>query len=300
MEYNFLQDFCSEREIEIRFNEPMSLHTSLRIGGMANVAVFPQEEDLPALIRLLKSNGIYYVVIGGGTNLLILDGGIEEVVVFTKRMSNIIGIEDGNLIVQGGCNLQRVVSMCADFGLSGMEGLAGIPGSIGGAIAGNSGSFGYEIKDTIDFIDVLYPDSAIRRLRKSEIRFSYRSSNLPDDSVILNASFALKLDEPARVIKVTKEYLNEKRLKQPLNQFSAGCVFKNPEGLSAGKLIDEAGCKGLMIGGIQVSRLHANYFINVDNGTAEDFLRLMDLVSNEVKEKFNIILEPEIRIIGKS
>ncbi|MCX7913062.1 MAG: UDP-N-acetylmuramate dehydrogenase [Thermodesulfovibrionales bacterium] len=297
--YNSLRDFCIDKNIETRFNEPMSLHTSLKIGGRADVVVFPKEEELPDLISFLNINGLPYVIIGGGTNLLILDGGIEGVVIFTERMDKIMNIDGGRLTVQGGCSLQRVISLCAELGLSGMEGLAGIPGSIGGAIVGNSGSFGYEIKDNLEYINVISTDSTMRKIFKSELGFKYRGSNISSDCIITSATFTLEVNEPAEVRKVTKQFLNEKRIKQPLNQPSAGCVFKNFDGLSAGKLIDEAGCKGLRVGGIQVSNLHANYFINTGKGSAEEFLRLMDIVNRAVKEKFNIVLEPEIKIIGR-
>lgn len=297
-----LRKYCVDKKIEIRFNELMSNHTSLRLGGMSDIAIFPDEKNISEIIKILSENGISYITIGRGTNMLVLESGIDGAVIFTNRMNKIINItDDGSITAQAGCSLQKIISLSVELGFSGVEGLAGIPGSLGGAIAGNAGSYGYEISNIVDFINIISPDGTIKPLSKSDAGFTYRGSNIPPDSIITSSRFSLKIDEPFSVNKTTKEFLNEKRLKQPLNQASAGCVFKNPDGgVSAGKLIDEAGCKGMRVGGIQVSRLHANYFINTNDGSADDFLRLMDIVLNLVKKRFNIILDPEIKIIGRN
>ncbi len=301
MNNNSLKEFCIEKKIEIRLNEPMSNHTSLKIGGIADIVIFPDEGNMPEIIKILSESGIPYIAIGRGTNLLVRENGIDGAVIFTNKMNKIINITDnGRIIAQAGCSLQKIVSLSVELGFAGMEGLAGIPGSIGGAIAGNAGSFGYEIKDIVDFINIISPDGSIRLLLGSEAGFTYRGSNIPLDSIITSSCFSLKIDDPVSVNKKTKEYLNEKRLKQPLSQASAGCVFKNHDAVPAGKIIGEAGCRGMSIGGIQVSRLHANYFINNNGGSADDFLMLMDIVSKSVKDRFNIILEPEIKIIGRN
>lgn len=296
-----LKEFCIERKIEIKFDEMMSAYTSLKIGGMSDILIFPDEESIPEIIKIFSHYGIPYMTLGRGTNMLVRESGISGAVIFTDRMNKITNITDeGCITAQSGCALQKVVVLAVELGLSGMEGLAGIPGSVGGAITGNAGSFGYEIKDAVDFINIISSDGSMKSLSKSDADFTYRGSNIQIDSIITSSCFSLKIDDPVSVKKKTKEYLNEKRLRQPLNQASAGCVFKNPPGISAGKLIDEAGCKGMRVGGIQVSRLHANYFINNGGGSSDDFLRLMDIVSNAVKYRFNIVLEPEIKIIGRN
>lgn len=307
MNYELLREFCVFRGIDIRFNEPMSMHTSLKIGGPADIALFPDELSLPELIKTLAKEGIPYIVIGGGTNILVKDSGIEGAVIFTSKMNNIKqnpehrthNTDKECIFIQSGCSLQKVINLCVDKGLSGMEGLAGIPGSIGGAIAGNAGSFGYEIKDVVKTVYLLMSDGGIKELSASDMEFQYRSANIPSGSIILMAVLSLKKDELFEIKKRFKEFINEKKSKQPVSKSSAGCVFKNPEDVAAGKLIDNAGCKGMKVRGIEVSSMHANFFINTGKGTADDFLKLMDIVSKKVKDRFGIVLEPEIRILGR-
>ncbi len=297
--YGFLVEFCNSKGLEIYFNEPMSAHTSLKIGGPADVAIFPEEASLPELIRILITQGIPYTVIGGGTNILVRDDGIDGAVIFTSKMNKIMLIDKLMLNVEAGCSLQRIINLCIEQGLAGIEGLAGIPGSIGGAIAGNAGSFGYEIKDVVKFVNLLMPDGQIRELTAGDLCFHYRSASIPEDSIILSTGLLFNKDETFEIKKRYMEFLNEKKSKQPVSKPSAGCVFKNPKGISAGKLIDDAGCKGMRVGGIEVSMMHANFFINTGKGTADDFLRLMDSVGKMVKDRFGIVLEPELRIIGR-
>lgn len=301
MNYELLKKFCIFRNIDIRFNEPMSAHTSLKIGGPADVALFPDEPSLPELVRIFASERIPYVVIGGGTNILVKDRGIDGAVIFTSKINNImLNTERSTLIAEAGCSLQKVINLCVDKGLAGMEGLAGIPGSVGGAIAGNAGSFGCEIKDVVKSVNLLIPDGDIRELSASDMGFQYRSAKISSDSIILSATLSLKKDEPVEIKKRFTEFINEKKSKQPVSKPSAGCVFKNPKDIAAGRLIDDAGCKGMRVGDIEVSSMHANFFINTGKGTSDDFLRLMDIVNKKVKDKFGIVLEPEIRIIGRS
>lgn len=300
MNYELLKDFCISNNIEIRFNEPMSRHVSLRIGGISDITIFPDETNIGEVIRILVDNNIPYVIVGFGTNILIRDRGIEGVTIFTKKINKIIDDSSSREIyAQAGCSLQGIINLCIEKGLSGIEGLAGVPGSLGGAIAGNAGSFGYEIKDVIKSIDILIQEGGIRTLMADQIVFSYRKANIPVGSVILSARLRFKEDEPNEVKKRVSEFIREKKSRQPVSKLSAGCVFKNPGNIPAGKLIDEAGCKGMRVGGIEVSSLHANFFVNTGGGTAEDFLMLMDKVSKRVKDRFGIVLEPEIQIYGR-
>ncbi|MCL4536371.1 MAG: UDP-N-acetylmuramate dehydrogenase [Nitrospirae bacterium] len=301
MEYELLREFCISRSIDIRFNEPMSMHTSLKIGGPADVALFPDEPSLPELIKTLTGEGVPYIVIGGGTNILVKDRGIDGAVIFTSKMNNItLNAERSTLNAEAGCSLQKVINLCIEHGLSGMEGLAGIPGSMGGAIAGNAGSFGCEIKDVVKSVNLLMPNGGIKELSANDMSFQYRSAKIPSDSIILSAVLSLKKDEPFEIKKRFTGFINEKKSKQPVSKPSAGCVFKNPKDIAAGKLIDDAGCKGMRMGDIDVSAIHANFFVNAGNGTCDDFLKLMDMVGKKVKDKFGIVLEPEIRILGRS
>lgn len=300
MNYELLREFCISRGIDIRFDEPMSMHTSLKIGGTADIAIFPDDTSLLGLVRILVNDAIPHVVIGGGTNILVRDSGIKGTVIFTDKIKDIaLNAEHSTLNAEAGCSLQKIINLCIEHGLSGMEGLAGIPGSMGGAIAGNAGSFGCEIKDVVESVNLLMPDGDIRELSAIDMSFQYRNAKIPSGSIILSAVLSLRKDEPFEIKKRVTEFINEKKSKQPISKPSAGCVFKNPKDTAAGRLIDDAGCKGMRVGDIEVSSMHANFFVNNGKGTADDFLRLMDIVSKKVKENTGIVLEPEIRIIGR-
>lgn len=304
-DFRLLSDYCRLNKIDIRFNEPMSAHTSLRIGGVADALIIPKLRFLPDILGILKDGSIPYTVIGSGTNVLIMDGGVEGVVLLTEGFYavEILPSESDSLYqeiyAEAGCRLKRIISLCVDSGLSGIEGLSGIPGSLGGAIAGNAGSFGFEIKDVLKSVHLLMPDLRQIEIDASEIDFGYRRAILPKDSIIVGAWLRLKRRDPVAVKKLVISYLRQKSMRQPISKRSAGCVFKNPSGVSAGKLIDEAGCKGMRIGDIEVSRMHGNFFINTGSASACDFLRLMDIVSKKVMDEFGIVLEPEIKILGR-
>jgi UDP-N-acetylmuramate dehydrogenase len=192
------------------------------------------------------------------------------------------------------------VSFSKEQGYSGIEGLIGIPGSVGGAIAGNAGAFGHSIKNSLVSVKVINPNKGIYEMSASELGLEYRTSKIPEDTVILSANMRLRKDVKEDVVKKTDCFLKQKRKTQPLLEMSAGCVFKNPEGTSAGKLIDEADCKGMRIGDVEVSLVHTNFFINKGNAKASDFLKLMDKVKKRVMKVFGTELEPEIRIMGRN
>lgn len=286
------------------FDTPMKNYTGLSIGGPADVFVSPDDPlSMRNLIVVLKKKGISFLPLGGGTNLLVLDNGVEGVVITVKTFNRIDVLKEGNkyaeLFVEAGVSLQRLVNFCKEKGYSGIEGLAGIPGTVGGAICGNSGSYGVEIKDLLDSVAIMDSAGILDRFKAEGLGFGYRKSDISQNDIVLSANMRFKRDEISLVTERTDKFFSEKKQKQPISEKSAGCVFKNPEGLSAGKLIDEAGCKGMRIGGIAVSAVHANFFTNISGGTASDYLDLMNEVSLKVQRRFNIILEPEIRVIGR-
>jgi UDP-N-acetylmuramate dehydrogenase len=289
---------------EALFMEPMKNHTSLRIGGPADIFAVPHDmTSLADLQRILKQGGVPVFPIGGGTNMLVKDGGIEGCVISLRSFRR-IGVLHRNetnvsLVVEAGTPLQRLVHYATENGYSGIEGLAGIPGAVGGAICGNSGSFGYEIKDVLVSIEIMDSAGRIERINAEGIQFGYRRSAIPPDIFILSSEIKLGTHTKEEVSAKTEQFLSEKRLQQPIWEPSAGCVFKNPSGTAAGKMIDEAGCKGLRAGDVEVSAVHANFFINKGNANASDFLRLMEEVSSIVSEKFGVTLEPEIKIVGR-
>lgn len=282
----------------------MKHHTSLAIGGPADVVVSPADPvSVRNIVLLLGRRNVPFFPLGSGTNVLVADEGIEGVVMNFRAFRRMEVIEEGDgtvdLFVEAGLPLQRLVNFCKGNGFAGVEGLTGIPGTIGGAICGNAGSYGCEIRDVILSVVIMRSDGPLERYEAEDLGFDYRKSNILPSDIVLSANMRFRRDDKSAVADRTEKYFAEKKMTQPIAERSAGCVFKNPGGMPAGKLIDEAGCKGMRSGDIAVSRVHANFFINEGKGTASDYLRLMDMVSEKVKERFNVVLEPEIRVIGK-
>lgn len=288
---------------EMKFNEPLSAHTSLGIGGPVDVMVFPEDPlSLKNALLAAEKEKIPVFVIGAGTNLLAPDGRIEGIAVSLKAFRSIELTRDSDetnvvLYAGSGVPLPMLVNFARKYGYSGIEALAGIPGYVGGAVYMNAGSFGTEIKDVIVSVAIMNSHGGIVILDKDKLEFSYRSSNLPAGSIILSANIILRKDDPAEVDRRTRECSSRKKAAQPLGELSAGCVFKNPPGDAAGRLIDAAGCKGMKTGGAEVSSVHANYFINKGGATCRDFIELMKAVKAKVKAYSGIDLEPELKII---
>jgi len=298
------REFLGTIDAEVRFDEPMSKHTYLGIGGPADIFVEPATVSaLAILLRTAVENKMPIFPLGGGTNLLVSDGGIEGTVISMAAFNEVRVIgedaDSATVHVGAGHSLMRLLRFAAEKGLSGMEGLAGIPGQVGGAIAGNAGAFDREIKDVLVNVSVMSVDGTVRDIRKDAINFEYRHAELPAGAIVLGAVIRLGKDEPSAVAKRMDEFLKTKKTTQPIGERSAGCVFKNPAGGYAGKLMDDAGCKGMRVGAIEVSRLHANFFVNTGGGTAADYAELMKEVSSKVKAASGVALEPEIRIIGR-
>ena len=302
---------------EIMFDEPLSAYTSLKIGGPADIMVIPRDPlSLKNVLIAADREKIPVFAIGAGTNLLVKDGGVNGIAISLKEFRDIEFIKNiskvlpeayvtsglnacAGLFVGAGVPLGSLINFTEKNGLSGIEALAGIPGTFGGAICMNAGSYGTEIKDVIVSVSVMKMNGTIVELEQKEIGFSYRNSNIPEDSVILSAKIVLKKDNPENVSGRVREFLRKKRLTQPSGEHSAGCVFKNPEGDSAGRLIDAAGCKGMNVGDAEVSTVHANYFVNKGKALCKDFIGLMEAVKVKVKEFSGVTLEPEIKIIGR-
>jgi len=289
---------------DVRFCTAMKDHTSLAIGGPADVMVSPADPmSLKNIVLLLRGKNIPFLPLGGGTNILVKDSGLDGVVINFKafRMMQVIREEgkDVELFVEAGVPLQMLVNFCKENGYAGIEGLTGIPGTFGGAICGNAGSYGCEIKDVLKSVVIMSPEGRLDRFAAKDLGFGYRRSGIRPEDIVLNASILLHKDDKDLVAGRAQKYLAEKMKTQPISARSAGCVFKNPEGRSAGRLLEEAGCKGMKAGNIEVSSVHANFFVNLGNGTASDYIRLMQEVSLIVEKKFGVVLQPEIRVIGR-
>ena len=283
----------------VAVDEPMSAHTTFRIGGPADYYVEPTFEEVKELLFFLKKENIPYTLIGNGSNLLVSDEGIEGVVVsFGKEMSE-VSREKEVVRAKAGILLSRLASFAASKSLSGLEFASGIPGTLGGAITMNAGAYGGEMKDVVQSVTVLSGDE-MKEYSGEEMDFSYRHSRvLDEDLIVLEVTMKLQSGREEEILSSMKE-LNKKRVeKQPLNFPSAGSTFKRPEGYFAAKLIEDAGLKGYTVGGAKVSEKHSGFVINFDHATAKDVCTLMQDVQRIVKEKFDVSLEPEVRMIGR-
>ena len=280
-------------------NEPMSKHTTLRLGGPADYLVFPRSADeIKALFAEAGAYNMPVTVIGHGSNLLVKDGGIRGLVISVSKNMRQIRREGSNLIAQAGAMLAGAASEAADAGLSGLEFASGIPGTVGGAVTMNAGAYGGEMAQVVTRVNGITPDGKPVTLSNEEMQFGYRSSVIGQlNFVVTEAVFTLLRGEPEE-IRARMAELNAKRAeKQPLDQPSAGSTFKRPEGFFAAALIDQCGLKGYAVGGAQVSMKHAGFLIN-NGGTSKDFLELITKVQQIVEERVGVKLEPEVRIIG--
>ena len=286
----------------VSFDVPMSRYTTFGVGGNAEVLFRAKSiEALREMVCFLTDDGIPYLVVGRGSNLLVGDGGIKGVVILLNEgLASIEPNSPGKPNVKAGAGvaLNTLVNFCMEKGLAGLEFLAGIPGTLGGGVAMNVGAWGREIKDVIMEITILTAEGAVQRMAGNGLRFQYRGLDLPEGSILLDGSVRLRFDRPASVKKRVISYLDDRKKRQPLDARSAGSVFKNPEGDYAGRLIEAAGLKGRRVGGAMISREHANFIVNTGGASAADIEALMDLAVETVMDMFKVKLIPEVRRVG--
>ncbi|WP_026894602.1 UDP-N-acetylmuramate dehydrogenase [Clostridiisalibacter paucivorans] len=288
-------------EDRVLSNEPMKRHTYFKIGGPADILVLPKTVDeIIFILDICKENGIDYFIMGNGTNLLVTDKGIRGIVVKIGENFNDIKINGNKIVAQGGSLLSQISKIALNHGLTGMEFASGIPGSIGGAVTMNAGAYGPEMKDIVTKVKCIDSRGRIKTYSNEDMEFGYRYSRVVKDNlIVVEVEMELNKGEYG-LIKVQMDDLTKKRTsKQPLNMPSAGSTFKRPEGDYASRLIDAAGLKGVRFGDAQVSDKHCGFVVNCGNATAEDVLRLIKFVQKTIKDKFDIKLEPEIKIIGE-
>jgi UDP-N-acetylmuramate dehydrogenase len=280
--------------------EPLSAHTSLGVGGRADLVRLPDVQRLPELAEYLHRRGVRWRVLGGGTNLLVVDEGLDDVILQLVREPDGLRFEGQRVEVPAAASLGTMVMESAKRNLGGMEGLIGVPGTVGGALHMNAGAYGTEIGDLVRAVTV-YRGSAQRQevLQTGNLRFVYRRSSFAPDDVLLSAWLELPERPYAEIVERIKECNQKRRASQPINEKSAGCIFKNPPGYSTGKLIDELGMKGTRVGGAVVSELHANYIVNRYQATASDIFKLMDLMRERVLGAYGIELEEEVIVWRK-
>jgi UDP-N-acetylmuramate dehydrogenase len=297
----------------VKFGEPMSRHTSLRVGGPAEAFATPENvEDLEALVKWSWDRGLSYLIIGKGTNLLVKDNGVHGIViVLTKCLKKIDQTDtntDGVIVTaMAGANLKTLCSYALKQGLEGMNFALGIPGTVGGGIMMNAGTSHGSMENVLKSINVLLPTGDTRRIKKEALDFDYRKLSWSpeltdghrDQTVILDGRFCLCPSDPEALKKTAREIIRTRKKRQPIGLPSAGCFFKNPaSGETAGKLIEMAGLKGKSVGGAKISSKHANFFINRHKASAADFLALINLAEKVVLEKFNVHLEREVKVVG--
>lgn len=276
--------------------ERLSLHTTLSIGGPCRALCYPRKvAEVVELVRILDENGAPFFVIGNGSNVLALDGETDAVVIKTQKMGTMT-VSANEITADCGVSLPFLSAVATRRGLSGLEFACGIPGTVGGAVICNAGAFGKETADVLKSITVLQTDGKIVTLQKEDCGFSYRKSAV--QGIVLSATFSLSPKKESEIASAVKEYTERRKRTQP-NGKSAGSVFLASGGVPAAKLIDEAGLKGLTIGGAQVSDKHANFILNVGGATATDYQKLMSAVQYAVYGKTGVLLTPEIRIIGE-
>ncbi len=283
---------------------PMSKFSTLRVGGNADAVVFPETvEELTALIKGAQRHNIPWWIIGRGSNILVADEGLPGVVVQLGRQFS--GIErvagDGEEVVvraDAGCSLSRLVEWCAEQELTGLEFAVGIPGSVGGAVVMNAGAWGEDISGIIASAQVLEPAGTLLAMDRDELGFSYRQWGGGKEWIVVSAEFVLEKGKKEAIRRSLREYTARRKAGQPQGTQSAGSFFKNPPGNAAGRLIEDAGLKGMRVGGAMVSRRHANFIVNTGTATARDILDLMHMVQEGVKQKSGILLEPEVHILG--
>lgn len=286
-------------EIDLRFHEPLSKHTSFRIGGGAEVMAFPKNpEELAQILRVCKTFNTVPVVLGAGTNVLAPDSGMPGLVICLKDcLGGMEQLDSTHIRVAAGVTMTRAAVFAAGLGLSGLEFAHGIPGTVGGGVYMNAGAYGGEISQVCISVDVMDLNGDVTTFTAQQMEFSYRHSILEDNGgIVISAVFALAPKDEAEIRAQMKELMGKRSASQPLDLPSAGSAFKRPVGGFAAALIDQAGLKGYQVGGAAISTKHAGFAVNMGNATADDVKTLLQNVSDIVFEKSGIRLEPEVRI----
>jgi len=280
--------------------EPLAPYTSFGIGGPADIMIVPEGvEDMQAALGCCRAEGIPYLVLGGGSNVLVRDGGFRGVVLRLDGAFLQLTAEGRRVRAGAGVRLSRLVAFCSKLALSGIENLAGIPGTVGGGVKGNAGAFGGCIADHLAEVRLLTREGDQQTLSRDRLEFSYRHTALPEGCVVLEAAFDLEPGDPVHIRRRVSENLVQRNRGQPVEWRSAGSVFKNPPGDYAGRLVEKAGLKGTRIGGACISPKHGNFIINLGGATAGDVLALIDLMRHRVREEMHVELELEVQVVGE-
>ncbi|WP_180809904.1 UDP-N-acetylmuramate dehydrogenase [Staphylococcus sp. 17KM0847] len=301
MSTNILQDLeqLIPKDI-IKVDEPLKRYTYTKTGGNADFYISPKHyEDVQRVVKYAYHHNIPLTYLGNGSNIIIRDGGIRGIVLSLLELNH-IDASDATIVAGSGAAIIDVSRKARDLSLTGLEFACGIPGSVGGAVYMNAGAYGGEMKDIIDYARVINEKGEMLQLTHNELELDYRNSVIQSEHyVVLEAAFTLTPGEQQAIQSVMDDLTERRESKQPLEYPSCGSVFRRPPGYFAGKLIQDAELQGHRIGGVEVSKKHAGFMVNVANGTATDYEKLIQYVQQVVKDKFHITLEREVRIIGE-
>lgn len=297
--YNELCQILGEENVFTK--EPMSRHTTFRIGGPADYFLTPEkEEQMQELVLFLKETEIPYYIVGNGSNLLVGDKGFRGAIIQICKKMNRIRTEGTRIHAQAGALLSRIAAEAQKEGLKGLEFASGIPGTLGGAVMMNAGAYGGEMKQVLIRAQVLDGSGKIFEIPAEKMELGYRTSIFSQNNqIVLNAELCLEKGDPEQIREEMEELKRRRTTKQPLEYPSAGSTFKRPEGFFAGKLIQDAGLRGFQVGGAQVSEKHCGFVINKDHATAADVVSLMEQAAERVEALFGVRLEPEVKKIGE-
>ena len=280
-------------------NESLKKHTTYGIGGPADLMIFPKsKQDLVKVIEIINENKIQLTILGSGSNVLVSDNGIRGAVISLKNSLKQIEVDNNILYAECGTMLGKIVKHAVKNNLIGLENLNGVPGTLGGALIMNAGAWGGEISENLVHVEIMNSKNEIQKIQKKDLNFSYRQSSFNKDDILLSAKFSLKKADKDIIKENFIEAQSGRKKSQPLNKRSAGSLFKNPKNNSAGKLLDEAGLKGFSIGDAKISEKHANFFINDGDASSRDMLMLIKKAHKEVKDKFNVNLALEVKLMG--
>ena len=289
-----------EEKINIHTDYDISLLSPIKCGGKAKYITFPTNiEETKSALKFAQENGLKTYILGGLTNTIVSDNGLDGLVISTKKLKG-IKIENNLLTAACGESLSNVIDYSIKNNLSGLERLSGIPGSIGGAVKGNIGSYDRTISDLFYYAEILMPSGKLERIYKNDSLFSYRTSSFPKECIIYSITFALTEEKDNKhLISHRDSFVFKRKQKGQYDNPSLGCIFKNLNGISAGLLIEQCGLKGTKLNGSEISLNHGNFITIYDKTTTKDYLTLAKLMHDKVKQQFNVNLEYEINILGQ-
>jgi UDP-N-acetylmuramate dehydrogenase len=300
-----LDELDIEKEIKgnVRYDEPLSEHTTYGIGGPADIFVVPVDaDDLLLTVRNLKDRGVPVFPLGMGSNVLAADSGFRGAVISLKEMKKIKPSGENGIYAEAGVPLSALVETAASLSLSGLEFASGIPGSVGGAVIMNAGAYGEEMEGVVKEVTFVDKAGEVKKRRRDELLFQYRHLTIDEGDIVLGVLFSLTPGDEEKIRKKMGEKNEKRREKHPLGVRSAGSVFKNikePEVVPAGRIVDGLGLKGKRVGNAEISPMHGNFIVNRGGATAKDVMELIELIKGRAKEERGIDLQLEIKILGK-